>query len=122
MADITDEIASLTRRLHAYRVFRPERGYPMERITEKFARAGGVVKRVTTHIETKLDELIAREAPIKDRMERALEPHHAHLDADLKDLDAFERQISQIENAPLAESGGDERLPPLDPPGYNKSV
>jgi hypothetical protein len=89
----------------------------MDRLTEKFAKAGGVVARVTTHLETKLDELIAREEPVKGRLDRAVAPHHAKLDDQLKDLDAFERQIALIENAdPFAD--GEQ----ADPPGHNRSV
>jgi hypothetical protein len=115
---ITDAIAGLTARTIARRfTLENERAAKMDRITEKFSLAGGVVARVTTHLESKLDELIAREEPVKTRLDRAVAPHHAKIDAQLKDLDTFERQIALIENADPFADGGKE-----DPPGHNRSV
>jgi hypothetical protein len=111
------ELASLTRKLHAYRVFRPERVSAMDRLSEKFAKAGGVVARVTKHFETRLDELIAREDPAKGRLDRAVDSRHKLIDQHLADLDGFEKQAALLENAdPFAdgEAGG--------PPGHNRSV
>src|ERR1700688_1992632 len=79
----------------------------MDRLTEKLTKAAGVNARVAASIEKEADDLIAREQQILDRKALAFEPHHAALNARMKELDRFEDGIKIVENASPLKGGGD---------------
>ena len=105
--EITSAIEGLTRRLHAYRAFVIlKRGEPdMSRLSEKLAKAAGVAQRQTVKIEARADSLIAREADIEAKTDKAFSPHEAILTDAEKGLEAVERQLALLSNAPLESSG-----------------
>lgn len=81
----------------------------MSRLDEKWAKAGGVVQRAETHIEGKLDSLIAREDAIKQKTEEVFAKQNAPLDDQLKALDELDRKLDLLSNGgpqgPLPGSG-----------------
>jgi hypothetical protein len=117
---ITKAIQGITARTIARRFgLENKRMAKMDRLTEKLTKASGVVARLTRKMETKADELIARESLIDKRTERAFAPHHAMLDTHLKDLDRLEDGLKLVENAdPLQDYGREDD----DPPGHHESV
>jgi len=104
---LTEAISSQTELLHAYRFVRLlEQGeIGVDRLSEKLAKAGGVVARVHANIEAKADAVIAREEVLTKRTTEAFSPHHAMLDDAAKGLDALEAQLALVTNDPLPSSG-----------------
>ena len=75
------------------------------RLSEKLALAGTVVARQHQKIETRADNIIAREAEIERKTEQAFSPHEATLDETERGLEQLERQLAVLTNgAPLDES------------------
>jgi hypothetical protein len=113
--DITEAIAGLTERLHAYRFVRLiELGdISVDRLTEKLTKAGGVVARVHANIEARADAVIAREGELNDKAVKAFDPHNAMLDDAQKGLDALERQLALVSNDPLPSSGSSLEEDPM---------
>ena len=72
-----------------------------DRLAEKLKLAGGVVARQHKKIENRADAVIAREAVIEKKTDKAFLPHETMLDAAEKGLDAFERQLAGLSNDPL---------------------
>jgi hypothetical protein len=103
--DITAAIADLTDRVIAYRVLFFSKGRQMDRLKEKLAKAAGVAQRQTTKIEARADALIAREDAIEQRTHAVFEPHERIVGDAEKGLDAVERALGQMSNAPLQDSG-----------------
>lgn len=141
-------LRALTAHVVAYRFqLENERIANMDRLSEKVSRASGVVGRLTKKFEIKLDELIAREGPVDQRLERTFAMANGHVDDHLRGLDQLEGQLALISNAPLDGSApsssasavpqnvlagvGDMNSPKAapepfvsvrGPPGYNESV
>jgi hypothetical protein len=116
--DITKAIQGLTARTIARRFGLENERMAMDRLSEKVSRASGVVGRLTKKFEVKLDELIARENPVDQRIERTFAAAHGRVDEHLQGLDSLERQLALISNDPL--DGSDH----LDshPPGHHEAV
>lgn len=77
----------------------------MDRLTEKLKTAGAIVGRQTAKIEARADALIAREADIEAKTDKAFSPHEAVLDDAARGLDSLERQLALLSNDPLPASG-----------------
>lgn len=84
----------------------------MDRLSEKLKAASAVVGRQTAKIEARADALIAREAAIEAKTDKAFSPHEAVLDDAAKGLDALERQLALLSNDPLASSGDSQEAAP----------
>src|SRR6266403_757681 len=63
--------------------------FQMDRLSEKLAKAAGVVARQTTRIESKADALIAREAELEARTDKSFDPHNSILDDAERGLDGL---------------------------------
>lgn len=83
----------------------------MSRLSDKLAQAGGIVARQSKAIEDRADALIAREAVIQDRTNKAFQGHETWIDSTNKDLDSLEKQLELLNNAaPLdSSSTGSEK-------------
>lgn len=105
---ITDAIAGLTERIHAYRFVRLiERGEVyVDRLTDKLARAAQVVPEQTKALEADADALIARGADFSKRRAQTFAQHNAVLDSGHKGLDVLDAQLALVSNSPLENSGG----------------
>ena len=100
------DIMGLTFKVKADRiVHRIERESGMDRLSEKLAKAGGVVARITAKIEEEADAVIARESVLSAKTTYAFLGHHTMLDDAQKGLDALERQLALVANDPLPSSG-----------------
>lgn len=77
----------------------------MTRLTEKLKTAREVSRRVTASVEARADALIAREAEMMDKTDRAFSPHEAILDEAHRELDAVENELKLMSNDPLPGSG-----------------
>lgn len=120
MADITTELAGLTNRIIAYRIYRRIGGQEMNRLAEKLAKASGVAGRISTKIEARADSLIAREGALEERTEQVFSPHEGILADAEKGLDEVEASLRLMSNgAPLELSSDSPASPPpvraLDP-------
>jgi hypothetical protein len=105
--DITTELAGLTDRLVAFRAVRNFEGIRnMDRLTEKLARAGGAVGRVTERIERRADSVIAREEKLNGRTDQIFDAHDAILDSADTGLDGVEQKLALVSNDPLQVSKG----------------
>src|SRR6266403_2815734 len=117
MDDITRAIAGLTARPVARRfTLENERMSKMDRLSEKMAKAAGVVGRISSKIEARADSLIARESALEQRTEQVFTPHESILDDAEKGLDAVERKLALLSNDPLQASGSSPEPPPEPPP------
>jgi hypothetical protein len=88
----------------------------MDRLSEKFARASGVVGRQNAKIEARLDRLIAREHDIEQKTDQAFVPHEATLDGLENGLDTVEASLRLLSNgAPLDSSGDSPASPQAGP-------
>jgi hypothetical protein len=89
----------------------------MDRLSEKFARASGVVGRQNAKIEARLDRLIARERDIEQKTDQAFVPHEATLDGLENGLDTVEASLRLLSNgAPLDSSSDSPASPQAAPP------
>src|SRR5216683_4518363 len=70
----------------------------MSRLSDKLAQAAGVAKRQTEKIEARADAMIAREASIEARTDKAFSPHEMVLDSHEKELDKVEDALRQLSN------------------------
>lgn len=77
----------------------------MSRLSEKLKAAAAVAPRQAAKIEARADAIIAREAGIESKTDEAFRGHEMLLDEAGKGLDALERELGQITNAPLEPSG-----------------
>lgn len=111
MDDITETLAGLTDRVIAYRVLLMK-GLQMDRLREKLAMAGGVVKRATDKIEAEADALIAREAELAAHTKQCFAPHHKALEAHKHELDGLEDALRLVNNDPL--DGSSEGSPEVE--------
>lgn len=118
MSRLQERIRGLTCHIIAYRFELENERIKMDRLSEKVSRASGVVGRLTKKFEVKLDELIARENPVDQRIERTFAAAHGVVDDHLRGLDQLEGQLALISNAPL---DGSEKSDG-DPPGHHESV
>jgi hypothetical protein len=91
---------------------------PIDRLKEKFAKASGVAGRVTAHMESKADALIAREDALIARSDKAFAPHNELLDAGEHEMDAVESALSLMSNGgpPLHDAGNTEHDSKGPPP------
>lgn len=105
---ITEAIADLTERIHAYRFVRfIERGeIGVDRLTEKLAKAAQVVPEQTKALEADADALIARGEDFDKRRAKTFAQHNAVLDSGHKGLDVLDAQLALVSNSPLESSGG----------------
>lgn len=105
--ELTQAVADAADRITAARiVHQMVREGNLERLKEKLARAASVAAKATVSIEAEADSLIAREAQIAQRAQKAFAPHHALLDAHARDLDQLEDALKVIANTdPLQGSG-----------------
>src|SRR5258708_28485309 len=79
--DIPRAITSLTARTVARRfTLENERMGKMDRLSEKMAKAAGVVGRISSKIEARADSLIAREGALEQRTDQVFTPHESILD------------------------------------------
>jgi hypothetical protein len=115
--DITTAIEGLADRVVEFR-----KCAVMDRLSEKFAKASGVVGRQNAKIEARLDRLIAREHDIEQKTDQAFVPHEATLDGLESGLDTVEASLRLLSNgAPLDSSSGlpaspQAAHPPNSPP------
>lgn len=89
----------------------------MSRLSDKLAQAGGIVARQSKAIEDRADALIAREAVIQDRTNKAFSGHETWIDSTNKDLDALEKQLELLNNAAPLDSSSTGSAPPQAIPG-----
>lgn len=91
----------------------------MDRLTDKWAKAGGVVSRAEKHIEDKLDALIARETAIQQKTEEVFARQNAPIDSAEKALDALDAKLNLLSNGgptgPLPGSGDSPDAPQQRP-------
>jgi hypothetical protein len=106
----TGAISELTDRVIVYRVLRGI--VDMDRLSEKLARAAGVVGRVTADLEERADLVIAREDAIGKRSEQLFDAKHAVLDSADKGLDEIEHKLALLSNDPLESSGHSPEVEP----------
>lgn len=116
---ITYEVSCLTDRVTAYRFVLLLEGWGlnMDRLSEKLAKAGGVVARVSTKIEARADAIIAREDAIEARTDQVFSPHESILASAEKGLDGVEASLRLMSNgAPLEPSTASPAVMPSEPP------
>jgi hypothetical protein len=116
---ITAEIEKLTDRVIAFR-----KCTAMDRLTEKFAKASGVVGRQNAKIEARLDRLIAREPDIEQKTDQAFVPHEATLDGLENGLDTVEASLRLLSNGAPLDSSSDSPASPqaASPPTSSPST
>lgn len=110
---LQNELDRLTDGIAALRVVYGliKRGTDMDRLSEKLAKAAGVVERQTQKIEARADALIAREGDIEKRTDAAFVPHETILGSAEQGLDALEARLRLLSNAPLESSGDSQEVP-----------
>jgi hypothetical protein len=100
----------------------------MGRLEEKLARVAGVGDRVTSHLEKRADEILAREPKLMSRSDQLFDAKVAILDEADGALDGVEKSLALLSNSPLPASGnshGGEREPievEPDPPAVGNAT
>lgn len=122
--DFVLELQSLADRLIAFRLVKwLDKRAEMDRLAEKWAKAGGVVGRVEKQIEDKLDALIARETTIGKKTDDVFARTNAPIDDADKALDALDSKLNLLSNGgpdgPLPGSG-DSQDAPKPPPAIQQ--
>jgi hypothetical protein len=85
-----------------------ERSIALDRLTDKFKRAAGVVERVSSSIEADVDGILAREDQLTQKSKRVSSKHHGRLDSRSKNLDQLDAALNLLDNGdpdPLEGSG-----------------
>lgn len=86
----------------------------MGRLEEKLARVAGVGDRVTSHLESRADAILAREPKLMERSNTLFDAKVSIMDEADRALDGVEKSLALLSNVPLSGSGnsqGGEREP-----------
>jgi hypothetical protein len=122
--NIIETIQGLTDRIIAKRVMLQKGLIVVGRLDEKLKNAAGVVSRISSKIEARADNLIAREQALEMKTEQAFAPHEGMLDEAEKGLEDVEKQLSLLTNGgpgvPLEESKPTTEPVAHHPPGLTR--